>query len=124
MVCIFNILLCVISALITLACRAAELLDGIDYDKVDAAEEQQDNPLSSKECRFLDSSLTERESNKYLYARALFEVRQFDNAAFILSQFSTPKLRFLRLYAKYLAGEKRKEEQSQDIMGWYRFLGI
>ncbi|CAM0141444.1 unnamed protein product [Umbelopsis sp. WA50703] len=96
---------------------AAELLDGIDYDKVDAAEEQQDNPLSSKECRFLDSSLTERESNKYLYARALFEVRQFDNAAFILSQFSTPKLRFLRLYAKYLAGEKRKEEQSQDIMG-------
>jgi anaphase-promoting complex subunit 8 len=82
--------------------RAAELLDGIDYDKVNASEDYSDSTQSSNEYRSLDSSLTELENNKYLYARALFEVRQFDNAAFVLSQFTAPKLRFLRLYAKYL----------------------
>jgi anaphase-promoting complex subunit 8 len=82
--------------------RAAELLDGIDYDKVNASEDYSDSTQPSNEYRSLDSSLTELENNKYLYARALFEVRQFDNAAFVLSQFKAPKLRFLRLYAKYL----------------------
>ncbi|KAI8581599.1 hypothetical protein K450DRAFT_232089 [Umbelopsis ramanniana AG] len=96
---------------------AAELLDGIDYDKLEASKDSSDNNQRYEDCRLLDSSLTELENNKYLYARALFEVRQFDNAAFVLAQFTAPKLRFLRLYAKYLAGEKRKEEQSQDIMG-------
>ncbi|GAB5586668.1 Anaphase-promoting complex subunit 8 [Umbelopsis nana] len=85
---------------------AAELLDGIDYDKVDTSQEYSDSTQSSRECRFLDSSLTELENNKYLYARALFEVRQFDNAAFVLAQFAAPKLRFLRLYAKYLASSR------------------
>ncbi|KAI7874322.1 TPR-like protein [Lichtheimia hyalospora FSU 10163] len=44
-------------------------------------------------------------------------MRQYDNVAFILSHYTHPKLVFLKLYAKYLAGEKRKEEHTQDILG-------
>jgi anaphase-promoting complex subunit 8 len=89
--------------------RAAELLDGIDYDKLEASKDSSENNQRYEDCRLLDSSLTELENNKYLYARALFEVRQFDNAAFVLAQFTAPKLRFLRLYAKYLVGRNTRK---------------
>lgn len=122
--------------------RAAEILDGIHPDALDHEEhfthiaENMQNMLPLYESTLPPQS--EVEYNKYQYAKALFQMRQYDNAAFILSKFDTPKSRFLRLYSKYLvtdsnypyntialslitntpmqAGEKRKEEETQDIL--------
>lgn len=104
--------------------RASEILDGIHpkalqenapYTNVD------DNlPCLSLSRTHYESSLpalTEKEQNRYQYAKALFQVRQYHNASFVLKDYDAPRLRFLRLYAKYLAGEQRKEEQTQDILG-------
>ncbi|KAL1934859.1 hypothetical protein VTP01DRAFT_7041 [Rhizomucor pusillus] len=99
---------------------AAEILDGIHPDALDHEEhfthiaENMQNMLPLYESTLPPQS--EVEYNKYQYAKALFQMRQYDNAAFILSKFDTPKSRFLRLYSKYLAGEKRKEEETQDIL--------
>ncbi|ORY98781.1 anaphase promoting complex subunit 8 [Syncephalastrum racemosum] len=103
---------------------ASEILDGIHpkalqenvlYTNID------DNlPCLSLSRTHYESSLpalTEKEQNRYLYAKALFQVRQYDNASFVLKEYNAPRLRFLRLYAKYLAGEQRKEERTQDILG-------
>ncbi|CAO3647336.1 unnamed protein product [Mucor hiemalis] len=62
-------------------------------------------------------ALTEEEYNKYQYAKVLFQIRQFDGVANVLGDSKKGKLYFLRLYAKYLAGEKRKEELTQEVLG-------
>lgn len=49
-------------------------------------------------------ALTELEYNRYQYAKALFQMRQFDGVTNILEGFTPPRLYFLRLYSKYLAG--------------------
>ncbi|KAI9266621.1 cell division cycle 23-like protein, isoform CRA_a [Phascolomyces articulosus] len=63
----------------------------------------------------LTPELTATEFDKYQRAQVLFEQCQFDNVAAILKGYTAPRLRFLRLYATYLAGEKHKEEATQDI---------
>ncbi|CAG8542848.1 4538_t:CDS:10 [Ambispora leptoticha] len=57
------------------------------------------------------------ERDKYLLAKSYFDVKEFDRASFVLEKCVSPKSLFLKIYAKYLAGEKRKEEESNDIMG-------
>ncbi|KAI8371174.1 anaphase promoting complex subunit 8 [Choanephora cucurbitarum] len=63
------------------------------------------------------SPLSEHEYNLYLYAKSLFQLREFDSVKSVLGDSKSPKLYFLRLFAKYLAGEKNKEELSQEILG-------
>jgi anaphase-promoting complex subunit 8 len=70
-----------------------------------------------------DASLppfNEVEYNKYQYAKSLFHVRQYENASYVLRGLDNPRLRFLRLYARYLvrrskgAGEgKRRIEEGR-----------
>ncbi|ORX56834.1 anaphase-promoting complex subunit 8-like protein [Hesseltinella vesiculosa] len=96
---------------------AAEVLDGIKIETLDLSNqfEHQQSHVTD-----YDASLppfNEQEYNKYQYAKSLFHMRQFENVSYILHGYDNPRLRFLRLYAKYLAGEKRKEEQTQDILG-------
>ncbi|KAI8149678.1 hypothetical protein BJV82DRAFT_588895 [Fennellomyces sp. T-0311] len=91
---------------------ATEILDGITEQTPTLAE-------AALVCTEYESSLpplSEKEHNKYQYARALFRMQQYDNAAFILKDYTAPRLMFLRLYAKYLAGEKRKNERIQDML--------
>ncbi|CAG8475932.1 4184_t:CDS:10 [Ambispora gerdemannii] len=57
------------------------------------------------------------ERDKFLLAKSYFDVKEFDRASFILEKCVSSKSQFLKIYAKYLAGEKRKEEESNDIMG-------
>lgn len=61
--------------------------------------------------------LNEVEYNTYQYAKTLFQMREFDRASSILCGSNTPHLYFLRLYAQYMAGEKRREESIQDGLG-------
>ncbi|KAI8331382.1 anaphase promoting complex subunit 8 [Chlamydoabsidia padenii] len=96
---------------------SAELLDGVKEDMLDKSNQYEHQHTYSTN---YDASLppfNEVEYNKYQYAKSLFHVRQYENASYILSGLDNPRLRFLRLYSRYLAGEKRKEEQSQDILG-------
>ncbi|CAI5512534.1 unnamed protein product [Closterium sp. Naga37s-1] len=52
----------------------------------------------------------EEDSDEVLFARALFDVREFRRAAHVLEGVQGRRALFLRCYALYLAGEKRKEE--------------
>ncbi|KAI9276753.1 hypothetical protein BDA99DRAFT_474591 [Phascolomyces articulosus] len=91
---------------------ATEILDGITEQTPIPAE-------TTLVCTDYESSLpplSEKEHNKYQYARALFRMQQYDNVAFILKDYTAPRLMFLRLYAKYLAAEKRKNERIQDML--------
>ncbi|KAI8069402.1 putative cell division cycle [Gongronella butleri] len=96
---------------------AGEILDGLQEDKLDQSNQFEHQQSHAAD---YDASLppfNELQYNKYQYAKSLFHMRQFDNVSFILRDQTNPRLRFLRLYAKYLGGEKRKEEQTQDILG-------
>ncbi|QDZ24131.1 subunit 8 of anaphase-promoting complex [Chloropicon primus] len=56
---------------------------------------------------------TKREGNTdaYLLARTYFDLREYKRAASTLEGEKGAKSTFLRLYSRYLAGERRKEEQ-------------
>ncbi|KAI8094223.1 anaphase-promoting complex subunit Apc8 [Thamnidium elegans] len=103
---------------------ATEILDGIRDDLLDTR-----IPFTQNEVHLPTVSiyhnpyesqlppLTEVEYNKYQYAKALFQMRQFDSVTHLLQNSKSPRLYFLRLYAKYLSGEKRKEELTQEVLG-------
>ncbi|ORX92888.1 anaphase-promoting complex subunit Apc8 [Basidiobolus meristosporus CBS 931.73] len=56
-------------------------------------------------------------ADRYQLAKSYFDLREFDRCSYTLRDASDNKSRFLKLYAKYLSGEKKKEEKNQDIMG-------
>ncbi|KAI9262921.1 anaphase promoting complex subunit 8 [Helicostylum pulchrum] len=103
---------------------ATEVLDGIREDFLDTeipfTRNQENLPTLSiyhNPYEVQLPPLTEVEYNKYQYAKALFNMRQFDSVTDLLQNSKSPRLYFLRLYAKYLAGEKRKEELTQEVLG-------
>ncbi|KAK9450490.1 anaphase promoting complex subunit 8 [Limtongia smithiae] len=57
------------------------------------------------------------EMYRYNMAKACFDCREYDRAARYLDKCVSPKCIFLRLYARYISGEKKKEEQSEVILG-------
>lgn len=63
-----------------------------------------------------DASISAHSQNPmYLLAKGYFDSRQYQRAAASLTVLQTPIARFLRLYSIYLAGEKRKEEERQQL---------
>lgn len=54
----------------------------------------------------------------YLRAKGYFDTRQYRRSAEALKDFRTPHGRFLRMYSIYLAGERRKEEERQELADW------
>lgn len=53
----------------------------------------------------------------YLLAKSYFDCREYKRAAHVLREQNGKKSVFLRLYALYLAGEKRKEEEVVELEG-------
>ncbi len=53
----------------------------------------------------------EPDSDQYQLAKTLFDVRDYRRAAHALHGTRGPKALFLRCYALYLAGEKRRDEE-------------
>lgn len=57
------------------------------------------------------------DSDFYLLAKTYFNCREYRRAAHVLSDQTGKKALFLRCYALYLAGEKRKEEETIELEG-------
>nr|XP_032806261.1 cell division cycle protein 23 homolog [Petromyzon marinus] len=53
----------------------------------------------------------------YTVAKAYFDLKEFDRAAHSLKDCRSPKAYFLQMYSRYLAGEKKKEDESLDSHG-------
>ncbi|RPA73025.1 anaphase-promoting complex subunit CDC23 [Ascobolus immersus RN42] len=56
------------------------------------------------------------ELSKYLLAKTYFDVREYDRCSNVLGGCQSSKSRFLCLYSKYMAGEKRREEEMEFIL--------
>ncbi|KAI9483556.1 MAG: hypothetical protein EXX96DRAFT_536877 [Benjaminiella poitrasii] len=111
------------SMILTSNNRACEMLDGIKKELLDSKIPFTNNEIHLKALSTYHTDyesslppLLEEDYNKYQFAKALFQMRQFDRIGDVLGDSKSPKLYFLRLYAKYLSGEKRKEELTQDIL--------
>lgn len=60
---------------------------------------------------------SEGDADVYLLAKTYFDCREYRRAAHVLGKQTGRKAVFLRCYALYLAGEKRKEEEMIEIEG-------
>lgn len=54
---------------------------------------------------------------QFLLAKSYFDVREYDRSSAVLANCRSVKSRFLHLYARYIAGEKRRDEESEMILG-------
>ncbi|KAF9541569.1 Anaphase-promoting complex subunit 23 [Mortierella hygrophila] len=57
------------------------------------------------------------EYDTYLMAKTFFDLKEYDRCAAILEKCESNKSRFLRLYSKYLVGEKRREQDTREVLG-------
>ncbi|KAG0245784.1 anaphase promoting complex subunit 8 [Mortierella sp. GBAus27b] len=62
-----------------------------------------------------DTNLVEHDA--YLMAKSFFDLKEYDRCASILEGYTSNKSRFLRLYSKYLVGEKRREQDTREVLG-------
>lgn len=84
---------------------AAEQLTGLPIDEGD-----EPKPSTSE-------STDEDEDDTYLLAKSFFDLKEYRRVAHVLKSRPGKKSRFLRCYALYLAGEKRKEEERVENGG-------
>eukprot|EP01018_Ginkgo_biloba_P038683 Gb_03388 [translate_table: standard] len=59
----------------------------------------------------------EFEDDRYMLGKAFFDTREYRRAAFALRDAIGKKSLFLRCYALFMAGEKRKEEETVELAG-------
>ncbi|KAI5780918.1 anaphase promoting complex subunit 8 [Geopyxis carbonaria] len=64
-----------------------------------------------------EAALEARELNVYLLAKSYFDTHEYDRCSFVLQGCTSAKSRFLHLYARYIAGEKRRDEDSEMVLG-------
>lgn len=64
-----------------------------------------------------EAALEAAELAVYLLAKSYFDVHEYDRASEALANCRSTKAKFLHLYARYIAGEKRCDEESEMILG-------
>ncbi|KAL7274786.1 Anaphase-promoting complex subunit 8 [Rhizina undulata] len=64
-----------------------------------------------------EATLEVAELSIYLLAKSYFDVHEYDRCARVLADCKSSKSRFLHLYARYIAGEKRRDEESEIVLG-------
>ena len=90
------------------ACRSAELATAIQTNlPADGALPAPTAP----------SAADTAEALTFMLARSYFDLREYGRAAHALRQCTGHKAIFLRHYSEYLVGEKRKEEDTSDLLG-------
>lgn len=58
-----------------------------------------------------------QEEDKLLLARTYFDCKEFDRCAHILKKCNGPDAVFLRLYSMFISGEKKREEETEGVLG-------
>lgn len=64
-----------------------------------------------------EAQLELQELSTFLLARSYFDLHEYDRCSFVLERCRSAKAHFLRLYSRYIAGEKRKDEDSEMVLG-------
>lgn len=104
---------------LTLACRVAELLAGLPEEE-DADPPQEEAPVDERLLQVEEGDEHDRckkERRKLLLARSYVDLREFRRAAHALEGCKGSHALFVRKYSLYMAGEKRKEEELQELKG-------
>lgn len=60
-------------------------------------------------------SETCQEEDTYTLAKTYFDLKEYDRAAYFTKDCTSPKVRFLHLYSRYLSGEKKKVDDMTDV---------
>lgn len=68
--------------------------------------------------------MSEDESDLFALAKTYFACREFNRAAHVLTDCSHAKSVFLKLYAMFLVGDKRREEESPNVQGMDSYTHI
>eukprot|EP01006_Ploeotia_vitrea_P011532 TRINITY_DN30710_c0_g1_i1.p1 TRINITY_DN30710_c0_g1~~TRINITY_DN30710_c0_g1_i1.p1 ORF type:complete len:551 (+),score=45.36 TRINITY_DN30710_c0_g1_i1:95-1747(+) len=90
----------------------AEQLVGLnDTDVVAAAQRASSTSLPAPE------EIDPREQNLFLLAKSVFDLKEYTRCFHFLRNATSKKGLFLKYYALYMAGEKRKEEQTLELAG-------
>ncbi|KAF3935363.1 hypothetical protein ABW19_dt0210476 [Dactylella cylindrospora] len=95
--------------------KVLHVLDAISEDP--RTNQQHASAGSSEEIRLLDEFVNDEEEDKYHLAKSYFDVHEFDRASRVVEGCISSKAIFLSLYAKFMAGEKRKDEESEMVLG-------
>lgn len=97
---------------------SAEALNSIvlDQPQTDSSINHNNNNKHFRN-RFRYSENSKSESNVFLLAKTYFNTKEFDRCAFVLKSCTSPESIFLKLYATYLSGEKKREEESEGVLG-------
>ncbi|KAK9452882.1 anaphase promoting complex subunit 8 [Dipodascopsis uninucleata] len=98
----------------------AEALNGLalpQTDEVDMDSYNHGTALTDLSTYGMSENLSPIEKRKYRLAKACFDCREYDRTAALLAECKSSKCLFLKLYARYISGEKKREEQSEIILG-------
>lgn len=86
-----------------LICRLAELNYSLKTVKLDVHDLTADIPETCQE------------EDTYTLAKTYFDLKEYDRAAYFTKDCTSPKVRFLHLYSRYLSGEKKKVDDMTDV---------
>lgn len=95
--------------------RMAEQLDGLQCEECGDEIDVIDDRIRGIEEQ--DRKMSHYEKTKYLLAKTCFDVKEYLRVADILKKASSPKCKFLKRYSLFLAGEKQKDEEHQELKG-------
>ncbi|KAJ6256690.1 hypothetical protein Dda_8556 [Drechslerella dactyloides] len=95
----------------------SEQLNSLPKPASQSHHKQHSGPAVADENRRLDHFISDEEEDKYLLAKAYFDVNEFDRASRAVEGCVSSKVAFLCIYAKFMAGEKRKDEESEMVLG-------
>lgn len=61
--------------------------------------------------------VSKSEQDVFALAKTYFDCKEFDRCAHVLKNCKSQDVLFIRLYAMFLSGEKKKEEESEGVLG-------
>lgn len=96
----------------------AELKHGLDVTKVEADGARFGDPSDRLITVIRDTyvaDIAHNERNRYEYAKSLFNVNEYERAAYFISNAESPVPKFLHMYALYMGKEKRRLDNMTDM---------
>lgn len=90
-----------------------------EFDDESPLKNRNSNPATIKfheseinECEHLEG----KQLDLFLLASTLFDCKEYDRCAYFLRTEKHPKLKFLRLYSRFMSWDKKTQESSSDVL--------